>query len=163
MKKMIILAIALILTSVIVTSASLVNRTNYKNVIMPYSEKPQEVASPHDRIKESQIKVYKDRVIIEIKDAQWAGFIDTNSMDPVIDKEANAIQVVPESYHDVHVGDIISYESEYGEGIYIHRVIKVGFDPEGWYCIAKGDNNPTEDPGKIRFSQIKKVVIAIIY
>jgi len=140
MRKIMIILIALILASVLVTSIPIVNR-----------------------IKESQIKVYKDKVIIEIEDAQWASFEDTNSMDPIIDEGANAIQIVPKSYNDVHIGDIISYESEYADGIFIHRVVKVGFDPDGWYCIAKGDNNPEPDPGKIRFFQIKKVVIAIIY
>jgi len=163
MQKILILAIVLILASVIVASAPLIRQINYKSIIIPSVENPKEIASPYDRVSESQIKVYKDKIIIEVEDAQWASFVDTNSMDPVIDKEANAIQVVPKSYNNIHVGDIISYESEYAEGTFIHRVIKVGFDPDGWYCVAKGDNNPNEDPGKIRFSQIKKVLIAIIY
>lgn len=162
MRTIIIILIALILASVLVTSTPIVNRINYKSILIP-SGNSEDIDSPYDRIKESQIKVYKDKVVIEIEDAQWASFEDTNSMDPVIDEGANAIQVVPKNYHDIHVGDIISYESEFAEGTFIHRVIKVGFDTDGWYCIAKGDNNPDLDPGKIRFSQIKKVVIAIIY
>ena len=162
MRTIIIILIALILASVLVTSIPIVNRINYKSILIP-SGNSEDIDSPYDRIKESQIKVYKDKVVIEIEDAQWASFEDTNSMDPILDEGANAIQVIPKSYHDIHVGDIISYESEYAEGIFVHRVVKVGFDPDGWYCIAKGDNNPDLDPGKIRFSQIKKVVIAIIY
>jgi len=162
MRKIIIILITLILASVLVTSIPIVNRINYKSILIP-SGTSEDIDSPYDRIEESQIKVYKDKVVIEIEDAQWASFVDTNSMDPIIDEGANAIQIIPESYHDIHVGDIISYESEYAEGTFIHRVVKVGFDPDGWYCIAKGDNNPDTDPGKIRFSQIKKVLIAIIY
>lgn len=128
-----------------------------------YANNNSDMPSPFDRISEEHIKIYSDRVIIYINNPEWAGFDDTNSMDPVIDKGANAIQIIPESTDDIHVGDIISYESEYADGVIIHRVISIGSDEEGWYCIAKGDNNPSQDPGKIRFNQIKKVLVAIIY
>jgi len=65
--------------------------------------------SPQDRIKDWQIEVYQNRVVINIDDAQWAAFADTNSMDPVLDKGANAIQIVPKSEDDIKVGDIVSY------------------------------------------------------
>ena len=119
--------------------------------------------SPSDWIKEDQIKVYNDRVIIDLKDAEWASFTDTNSMDPVLDETANAIEIIPKSTEDIHVGDIISYNSDYADGTIIHRVIKIGKDNKGWYCIVKGDNNQNPDPGKIRFSQIKRILVAIIY
>jgi len=119
--------------------------------------------SPGDWIKEDQIKVYNDRIIIDLKDAEWASFMDTNSMDPVLDETANAIQIIPKSADDIHVGDIISYKSDYADGTIIHRIIKISSDEEGWYCIVKGDNNQSPDPGKIRFKQIKRVLVAIIY
>lgn len=119
--------------------------------------------SPNDWIKEDQINVYNDKVIINLRDAEWASFTDTNSMDPVIDEKANAIEIIPKSTDNIHVGDIISYDSEYASGTIIHRVIKISSDEEGWYCIAKGDNNKNPDPGKIRFKQIKRVLVAIIY
>ena len=119
--------------------------------------------SPSDWIKEDQIKVYNDKVIINLKDAEWASFIDTNSMDPVLDETANAIQIIPKSTDDIQVGDIISYKSDYADGTIIHRVIRIGNDEKGWYCIVKGDNNQSPDPGKIRFNQIKRVLVAIIY
>ena len=119
--------------------------------------------SPGDWIKEDQIKVYNDKVIINLKDAEWASFIDTNSMDPVLDETANAIQIIPKSTDDIKVGDIISYKSDYADGTIIHRVIRIGNDEKGWYCIVKGDNNQSPDPGKIRFNQIKRVLVAIIY
>jgi len=119
--------------------------------------------SPSDRIKEDQIFVYNDRVVIYIDNPEWARFTDTNSMDPLLDDTANAIEIVPKSPEEIHVGDIISYESEYASGTFIHRVIKTGSDENGWYCTAKGDNNPTEDPGRIRFEQIKRVLVAVIY
>ena len=47
--------------------------------------------------------------------------------------------------------------------VVIHRVKEIGKDIEGWYLKAKGDNNEREDPERIRFSQIDRVVVAIIY
>ncbi|GIU69920.1 MAG: hypothetical protein KatS3mg002_1156 [Candidatus Woesearchaeota archaeon] len=122
-------------------------------------EKP----SPNDWIKENQILVYSNQVIFDIKNAEWSKFTDTHSMEPVISSRANAIQIKPKSPDDIIVGDIISYESEYTDGIIIHRVIEKNIDEKGVYFIAKGDNNPQPDPGKIRFNQIKRVLVAIVY
>lgn len=119
--------------------------------------------SPMDRISESQITVTKSGVEIDLKDAIWATFTDTNSMDPVLDEGANAIEVPPKSNEDLEVGDIVAYESEYADGIIIHRIVHKDMDEKGQYYILKGDNNPTSDPGKVRFEQIKYVVVAIIY
>ena len=124
---------------------------------------PKEVTSPYDRIKEEQIHVYNDKVVIDLNDAEWASFTDTNSMDPVLDEGTNAIEIVPKSYNEIHTGDIVSYKSSYVDGTIIHRVKSIGYDPEGWYAIMKGDNNPTEDPEKVRFEQVKRIVVAIIY
>jgi len=116
--------------------------------------------SPFDRVSEGQIKVYADRVVLEVPNAQWSTFLDTNSMDPVLDEGANAIQVVPQSTGDVHVGDIVSYASSIGT--VIHRVIETGTDENGWYAIVQGDNNAFPD-GKVRFDEIQRVVVAIVY
>lgn len=131
-------------------------------VLKNYDESPERL-SPYDRIKEDKIFVYNDRVVIYIDNPEWAKFTDTNSMDPILDEGANAIEVVPKNPSDVHVGDIVSYESDYASGTFIHRVVKIDYDNEGWYAVLKGDNNPDEDPGKIRFKQIKRVLVAVIY
>ncbi len=122
-----------------------------------------ELASPQDWIKEDQIHVYSDRIIIDLKDAEWATFTDTNSMDPIIDKGSNAIEIIPKSENDIEVGDIVSYKSEYADGTIIHRVIEKGKDENGVYFILKGDNNSANDPGKVRFDQIKRVLVGILY
>ncbi|MBN2112024.1 signal peptidase I [Candidatus Woesearchaeota archaeon] len=119
--------------------------------------------SPSDWVGEDEIHVYSDRVVIDISNPQWATFTNTNSMDPVIDSGSNAIEIAPQSTKQLKVGDIISYESEYIDGTVIHRIVDIGEDSNGWYCKTKGDNNPFEDPGKIRFGQIKRVLVAIIY
>ncbi len=161
-KQIIGLMIAFMLGVIINETYAGVNLEMPISPLSPLRSAPEQ-DSPNDWIKEEQIKVYNDRVIIEIENPEWASFTNTNSMDPVIDETAHAIQTVPKSAQDINVGDIISYKSDYAEGIIIHRVIKIGGDEDGWYCIARGDNNPTQDPGKIRFNQITRVLVAIIY
>ena len=122
-----------------------------------------EVASPADRVYEDQIIVTNDKIVLNIRGAEWASFTDTNSMDPVIDAGAHAIEIIPKSGDDIQVGDIVAYKSDYAEGTIIHRVVFKGQDEKGAYFVLKGDNNPANDPGRIRFEQIKRVVVAIIY
>jgi signal peptidase I len=119
-----------------------------------------DIASPKDRIKEDDIIVLNDRIVIAIPNAFLARFTDTNSMDPVLDAEANAIEIVPKSPEDIAVGDIIAYQAD--DGIIVHRVVEIGYDESGWYAITKGDNNAVVD-GKVRFDAIRGIVVAIIY
>ena len=117
--------------------------------------------SPGDWIKEDQIKVYSQRILIDLPNASWASFTDTNSMDPFLDFGANTIQIKPTNPFNISPGDIISFNSS--QGLIIHRVIERREDEQGIYYIVKGDNNPSEDPYKVRFEQITGVVVAIIY
>lgn len=131
------------------------------NIISPKTSS--DVNSPHDWIKEEQIHVYNDRIVIDLAEAEWAKFTDTNSMDPVLDHGSNAIEIIPKNESDIHVGDIISFNSEYATGTIIHRAIEIGHDQDGWYVKTKGDNNKYADPGKVRFLQIRRIVVAVIY
>ena len=121
----------------------------------------QELSSPSDWIKEEQIKVFKDKVILDIPGATWAKFTDTNSMDPFIDEDANAIEIAPANADEIQIGDVISYQTSYG--ILIHRVIKKGEDEQGFYYYVKGDNNSIRDPFKVRFEDVQGVVVAVVY
>ena len=120
-----------------------------------------ELNSPSDWISEKQIKVYPNKIILDIQGASWAGFTDTNSMDPFIDKDSNVLQIKPSSAELIQVGDVISYKFE--NRIIIHRVILVSEDETGRYYIVKGDNNELQDPIKVRFNDITGVVVAVIY
>ncbi|MGM5485329.1 MAG: signal peptidase I [Nanobdellota archaeon] len=126
----------------------------------PFTRASEELMSPHDHIGEDRIHVYENRVVLDI-DADWARFRDTNSMDPVLDKGTNAIQIIPESEDDVHVGDIVTYSSENGD--IIHRVIDIRHDEKGTYYVLKGDNNEEPDPVRVRFDDIKKILVGVIY
>ena len=119
--------------------------------------------SPPDHIKEENIHVYSDRVVIDIQNPEWATFTPTNSMDPVIDEGANSIQIVPQNESIVGLGDIASYESVYATGTIIHRIVHIGKDELGTYYHIKGDNNILKDPGKVRFNQIRRITVGIIY
>ncbi len=119
-----------------------------------------EKSSPANWIKENQILIYDDRIVILVANATLSRYSDTNSMDPNIDFNANGIEIKPGSPSQIHVGDIISFEQ--GGELIVHRVIKIGMDEQGWFCVTKGDN-ALQDDGKIRFTQINSITIAIIY
>lgn len=123
---------------------------------------PVQGPSPADRISESQIHVMQDNIIIDLPNATWAQFADTNSMVPTLDVGHNSIEIKPNSQEDIVVGDIISYHYD-GVGDVIHRVTFIGNDTEGWYALVKGDNNQIEDPDKVRFNQILGIIVAVIY
>ncbi len=119
--------------------------------------------SPGDHILEKDIHVYHDRVIINLEDASWSAFTDTNSMDPLLDANSNGIEVKPKSAKELKKGDVIAFKTPYANGIIIHRIIDMGHDQLGWYAKTKGDNNPSVDPGKVRFEDITGVLVGIIY
>lgn len=138
--------------------ASVIKNSNIYSLI---TGNPIERSSPKDRIKERDINLYEEVVVFKVKDPILASFSNTNSMDPLIDENSNAIEIVPEREEDIQVGDIISFE--YQDQIIIHRVVEKGIDDEGSFFLTKGDNNPNIDPLKVRFHQIKRVLVAIIY
>lgn len=119
--------------------------------------------SPYDRVSESQIHVLNDKVVIDVPNVQWAAYADTHSMEPVLKAGATGLELIPNSENDIHVGDVVAYEADWSDGLVVHRVIDSGRDESGTYFILKGDNNGSADPGRIRFSDIKYVLIGVIY
>ena len=126
-------------------------------------DKAAERASPSNHIEQDSIHVYHDRIVLDIKDAIFAKYADTNSMDPLLDKDANGIEIKPSSPVQIKVGDVISYKSTLTKSLLVHRVVSRGYDDNGHYFITKGDNNPSVDPEKIRFSQVHGLLIGVIY
>ncbi|MBN1644446.1 hypothetical protein JW851_00200 [Candidatus Woesearchaeota archaeon] len=119
--------------------------------------------SPNDWIKQDDIHVYRSHIEIDLKNAVWANFTDTNSMTPVLGSKSNAIQVKPQNEEDIHIGDVISFRNKVNKRRIIHRVIGIGNDPEGRYFLTKGDNNKEEDNIKVRFNDIERVLVAVVY
>lgn len=138
----------------------LLSTTFYTTVQYPLGTVAERI-SPGDHVPENDIEVYSDRVVIRLDNPKWASFADTNSMDPIFDKGNNAIQITPKDPDQIQVGDIISYKKD--NTVIIHRVIEKGIDGQGVYFIVKGDNNPSPDPGKIRFEQITRLTVAVVY
>jgi hypothetical protein len=166
-----LLGVALTVIFVMASTAIKAEKQNNQNFdvntpasgLQQTNENSRDKPSPMDYFTESQIKVYKDKVLLDAKDIQWASFEDTKSMLPVISNNSNALQIVPKCPDEIQLGDIISYKSNYADGIIIHRVVFIGSDDDGTYFVLKGDNNPSSDPGKIRCSQIQRKVVAILY
>lgn len=154
-----------ILFILIVISLNYVLANNIQTypVEQPIEFTNKELPSPSDWIKEDQIQVLNDKIIIKIDNPKWARFTDTNSMDPLFDSASNAIEIVPSSENDIKVGDIISYKSYIAKGTIIHRVIKINKDEQGTYFTLKGDNNKYTDPERVRFEQVQRILVAIIY
>lgn len=119
--------------------------------------------SPFDRVDESQISIFPDRVVLNISDVQWASYADTHSMEPVLKAGANGLELIPQSEKDVHVGDVVAYSASWSDGLVVHRVVEQGSDEQGTYYVLKGDNNSSADPGRVRFSQVRYVLIGVIY
>jgi hypothetical protein len=117
-------------------------------------------SAPFDFIKENQIEVYGDKIVIKVNNASLSRYAATGSMKPVFDENANGIRIVPISEKDIHIGDIISYESN--GSLIVHRIVEKSSDEEGTYFITKGDNNIIND-GKIRFKDIKYVTIGVLW
>jgi len=158
------LILRLIALLVIFISGFLINQLiKTANLENPLSIASNELPSPRDRVEEKDIYVYNDKVVLAIPNAYLARFTATKSMDPLFDIEANALEIRPSNYSQLIIGDIISYKSKISGDIIIHRIISMGYDNNGWFAIVKGDNNKYADPEKIRFEQIKGVVIALIY
>lgn len=129
----------------------------------PKQEPISALFAPSNFVSESQIKVYDSKVILEIPNAQWASYLDTKSMSPVLDSGAHGIEVVPQSRDELHIGDIVAYENSLSTYPVVHRIVGIRQDGLGTYYVVKGDNNETADPIKVRFDQIRYKLIAIIY
>jgi hypothetical protein len=116
--------------------------------------------APSDWVREGDIIILEDKVILKIDGATLSSYVDSGSMVPVLDKGANGIRIVPKSEEEIEVGDIVSFRM--GALLVVHRVIEKGIDEEGTYFIMKGDANSVSD-GKIRFDDIEYVTIGVIY
>ncbi|MBT3395057.1 hypothetical protein HOA59_00685 [archaeon] len=122
-----------------------------------------DLISPQDWVNANQIFVYQDYIVIKVSGANLVSYADTNSMDPLLDSGANGLEIIPQSEEHLQIGDIITYEADWNSNLVVHRIIFIGEDDEGWYCITKGDNSRFTDPGKIRFDKIKYILIGVIY
>lgn len=118
------------------------------------------VDTPSDFVEDDKITIYDDRVVIELSNAKLSTYGSTGSMLPTLGAGVNGVSVVLESPDEIEVGDIVSFRR--GRDLVVHRVVRKGLDDEGIYFVTKGDNSPVDD-GKIRFDDIERKLVALIY
>ena len=91
------------------------------------------------------------------------GFRNTNSMEPLIDEGHVGIFSPPVNKKNLVVGDIPLFLRRRDSNLAVlHRIIKIGTDSQGWYCITRGDNVVWPD-GKLRYEDIYGLLRAIVY
>ena len=138
----------------------------FTNLLYFTEEKPfyfgilNEKEQPSNWISEKDIRVFPDKIVINIENAGISKYADTGSMLPTLGENANGIRVKPKSAEQINIGDIVTYER--AGDLIIHRVVAKGNDVKGDYFILKGDNN-SENDGKIYFEEIKYVTVGLIY
>lgn len=130
------------------------------NAISGFFVSEPELKMPSNFISKYDIKADEKSVTFLIDNAVLSNYEDSESMLPVLGKGATGVGKKPVSPGEINVGDIVSFWQD--EKLIVHRVIGKGEDDLGVYFITKGDNNSLND-GKIRFSQIDSVLVAIIY
>ena len=123
----------------------------------------EERISPQDRIKDSDVHTFGNNVRIDIRNAKWRKYIDSNSMDPLIDEGTTTIEVKPKYPSDIKIGDIIAYDIQGYDYAFVHRVVDIGTDNQGTYFQTQGDNYHSQDPYQVRFSQVEGIVVGILY
>lgn len=117
--------------------------------------------NPSDFITEEQIHLYSDKLVIEKEGLKYASVEDTKSMEPLLSSNSHTIETKPEQ-SKLNKGDIISfYNAEEGKTI-VHSIVEIGTDDSGWYARTKGYNTDFADEWKVRFTDIKGVVVGVL-
>jgi signal peptidase I len=119
--------------------------------------------SPFSKIRKEDIRVFEDKIVIYVNKAFPVSFSDSKSMYPFINEKTLALEIMPAACEELNKGDVIGFESKTLNTTVIHRIIETGNDDEGWYAITKGDANLAIDPGKVRFGDVKGVLVGLIY
>ncbi|HLC78226.1 MAG TPA: signal peptidase I [Candidatus Nanoarchaeia archaeon] len=116
--------------------------------------------SPSDFVKDGNIEVEKDGVLIKIDRPVLTKFENSGSMAPFLGEGATGIEKKPSHEDELYVGDVVTFAQD--GVLVVHRIVEKGVDEQGVYFITKGDNNNIRDE-KIRFSQIQSVLVGVIY
>ena len=157
----IIFTIALIFTILLFSvsvfafsSAILIDKYHVQKLEEPVNDAIDSVIySPGEsRIKKENIQVYENAVVIEVYNAKVN---DANIKDPLVNKDSNMIQIVPESPGMLKEGDIVTYNKD--NKIKTGRIEVANQDADGYYYLIQNESD------KIRFIQIKSIVIGILY
>lgn len=150
-EKGLIIAISILLGILITISFLFIkNNTLTGNAI--YSEK-------ENWFSQEDIQIKEDAIILSVNNPQIISYSDVRSMEPYLTENSIGILIKPNST-DLKVGDVILFKK--GGNLVSHRITELGTDISGRYYLTQGDNNQATD-GKIRFEDIKGVLIGILY
>lgn len=134
----------------------------FTNGGVDWVEKP--VNSPADRISEDQIYVLKNKIEIDVPNAEWSSYEPTGSMEPVLSHTANGLYLIPKGPEEIKIGDIVAYSLDDHAKDVVHRVVDVYKDEHGnYFYITKGDANPIPDPEPVPYTAIQRVLIGVLY
>ena len=150
--------LVLVILCVLICALLIIN--NPKGITGFLINSQENLNAPHDFFTQENIEVYPDRIIINIDNYTLSKYSLSESMLPVFDSNANGVGIKPNSEQDIHMGDIITFRQY--ENLIVHRVVDIGEDEQGWFCITRGDRNDFSD-GKVRFEKIDSVLVALIY
>lgn len=147
---------------------ALINNTEFNvdaQCVLNYSTSlriPAEVLESNPEIiPRENIQLGQDRILIYLNSTFLSVFANSSSMNPVITHNTKALEIAPGNVNELHVGDIIAYQS--GNELIVHRIVDIGNDAEGWFAITKGDNNNAVDTEKIRYNMIKGKIAVLLY
>lgn len=101
-------------------------------------------------------------MLLKSEDLQLSSITDTSSMHPTISAGHTAILTTKFEPYSLQKGNIILYNSSYSNIDIMHRIIEVNSDNEICYK-TQGDNNPSPDIECVTPSQIKGLVIGVIF
>ena len=117
--------------------------------------------NPSDFITANEIHLYNDKLVIEKDGLKYAAVEDTKSMEPLLSSNSHTIEAIPEQ-EKISVGDIISFYESSTEKTIVHAIVEIGTDDNGWYARTKGYNNDFADDWKVRFFDIKGIVVGVL-
>jgi len=115
--------------------------------------------NPSNYINGDEIHLYADKIIIDKPGLAYAAVKDTKSMEPLLSSNSHVIEAKPDK-NILQKGDIISFTKQ-GKTI-THTITEIKNDAQGWYATTKGYNNELNDEWKVRFNEIKGVVIGVL-
>jgi len=115
---------------------------------------------PHNRIDNPNMALESNKLIVygEYRLGSSVG----KSMFPLFFRNATSIDIIPSLPDEVYIGDVITFNNNKDEYI-CHRVVGIKEDKQGIYFITKGDNNYIKDKYKVRFKDIERVTVGVLW
>ena len=116
------------------------------------------VVESTQRIPFDSIKVYADKVQIEVPDMHYAK-VNSDSMAPFITHDSVVFEKTPSSPEEIHIGDIISFYEPSQDKTVLHIIIEIVQIDGKTYYKTKGTANPEADPWLVPYENVKGIMV----